>query len=44
MSKQIKFIVPKGQSRQKSAFPKTSSHSTFRCKRKPNSPLCKGKV
>ncbi len=41
MGKQTKFIIPKGQSRIKSAFPKISSHGTFRCQRKPNSPLCK---
>jgi len=42
MSKQIKFAIPKGMSRATHNFPKTSSHSTFRCKRKPNSPLCRG--
>lgn len=41
MGKIVKFVIPRGQSRLKSAFPKTSSHGTFRCKRKPNSPLCK---
>jgi len=43
MGKTTKFVIPKGMSRVTHNFPKTSSHGTFRCKRKPNSPLCKGK-
>jgi hypothetical protein len=42
MGKQIKFILPKGISKTRSNHPKLMSHGTFRCKRKPNSPLCKG--
>lgn len=41
MSKIVKFTIPRGASRVTQAFPKTSSHSTYRCKRKPNSPLCR---
>lgn len=44
MSKTMKFAIPKGMSRQRNNFPKTSSHGTFRCKRRPNSPLCRGKA
>lgn len=40
MSKQVKFVKPRNKD--KADFhAKTMSHSTYRCKRKPNSKLCK---
>ena len=41
MGKITKFLSSKGQTRQRHNMPKLSSHGTFRCKRKPNSPLCR---
>lgn len=40
MGKQVKIALPRGVNRAKFNHPKLSSHSTYRCKRKPNSPLC----
>jgi len=40
MSKQVKFVIPKGKDIS-SYKVKRMSHGTYRCKRKPNSPLCK---
>lgn len=41
MGKISKHVAEKGTSRQRNNMPKLSSHGTFRCKRKPNSKLCK---
>jgi|APSaa5957512576_1039674.scaffolds.fasta_scaffold04825_6 hypothetical protein len=40
MGKTTKYLIPKGLDKVKTNHPKLSSHATFRCKRKPNSPLC----
>jgi len=41
MSKNVNFTIPKGKSNA-DYHKKKMSHGTYRCKRKPNSPLCKG--
>jgi|SaaInlStandDraft_4_1057021.scaffolds.fasta_scaffold00633_28 hypothetical protein len=43
MGKKIKFIVPKGKDATMYRA-KKMSHGTYRCKRKPNSPLCQGTI
>ena len=40
MSKTVKFSIPRGKDRA-SYHAKATSHGTYRCKRKPNSKLCK---
>ena len=42
MSKSIKFAVPRGKDKA-SFHAKGMSHGTYRCKRKPNSKLCRNK-
>ena len=41
MGKQVKHALPRGVNRATFNSPKTSSHATYRCQRKPNSPLCR---